>query len=512
MQDYFVQLKHITKIFPGIIANDDISLDIKKGEIYALLGENGAGKSTLMSVLFGLYEPDEGQIFIKGKEVAITSPLKANQLNIGMVHQHFKLVSDQTIAENIILGAEPMKKKFGFINVIDIERANKEVAELSKKYNFEVNPTDMIKDIPVSTRQRVEILKMLYRNAELLIFDEPTAVLAPQEIISLLDIIKSLRDNGKTIILITHKLDEIKQVADRCAILCKGKLIDILNVKDSSTQQMANLMVGREIEIKEKREDVKKGKVILEVEHLGFKDREGINKIDDVSFKIREGEILSIAGVSGNGQVEIADAIANMIKATSGTVKLNGQSINHMTIRERAEAGMAYIPEDRQNVGLILDFPLYENLILKDYFKEPYCSKHGILNFNKFKEQSNELIKNYDIRSSRGCDTTVRSMSGGNQQKAIVAREISLDSSLIIFVQPTRGLDVGAIDNIHNKINELRRQGKAILLISLELDEVMALSDTILVLYSGKVQTIKDAKSLSKNQVGEYMMGVHNNA
>jgi simple sugar transport system ATP-binding protein len=512
MEDYFVQLQHITKVFPGIIANDDISIDIKKGEIYALLGENGAGKSTLMSVLFGLYEPDEGKIFIKGKEVSISSPLKANQLNIGMVHQHFKLVSDQTIAENIILGAEPMKKKWGFIKSIDIERANKEVAALSKKYNFEVNPTDLIKDIPVSTRQRVEILKMLYRNAELLIFDEPTAVLAPQEIISLLEIIKSLRDSGKTIILITHKLDEIKQVADRCAILCKGKLIDILDVKKASTQLMANLMVGHELEVENEREKVNKGKVVLDVRNLCYKDKEGVNKIDDVSFKIHEGEVLSIAGVSGNGQVEIADAISNMIKATSGTIELNGNSIDKLNIRERAEAGLAYIPEDRQNVGLILDFPLYENLILKEYFKEPYCSKHGILNFNEFKKRSDRLIDKFDIRSSNGCDTTVRSMSGGNQQKAIIAREISLTSSLIIFVQPTRGLDVGAIENIHNKINELRKQGKAILLISLELDEVMALSDTILVLYSGKVQTIRDAKDLSKNQVGEYMMGVHNNA
>lgn len=512
MEDYFVQLQHITKVFPGIIANDDISIDIKKGEIYALLGENGAGKSTLMSVLFGLYEPDKGKIFIKGKEEKISSPLIANQLNIGMVHQHFKLVSNQTIAENIILGAEPMKKKWGFINSIDIERANKEVEELSKKYNFEVNPTDLIKDVPVSTRQRVEILKMLYRNAELLIFDEPTAVLAPKEVLSLLEIIRTLRDSGKTIILITHKLDEIKQVADRCAILCKGKLIDILNVKETSTQHMANLMVGREVEVENEREPFNKGKLVLHVQHLSYKDKEGVNKIDDVSFKIHSGEVLSIAGVSGNGQVEIADAISNMINATGGTITLNDECIDKLSIRERAEKGIAYIPEDRQNVGLILDVPLYENLILKEYFKEPYCSKHGILNYYEFKKQSDRLIDKFDIRSSNRGDTIVRSMSGGNQQKAIIAREISLDSSLIIFVQPTRGLDVGAIENIHSKINELRKQGKAILLISLELDEVMALSDTILVLYSGKVQTIKKAEDLSKNQVGEYMMGVHNNA
>ena len=463
-----------------------------------------------MSILFGLYEPDEGEIFIKGEKVVIDSPLEANKLNIGMVHQHFKLVSNQTIAENIILGVEPIKKKWGFIPEVDIQRANKEVAEISKKYNLEVNPTDLISDIPVSTRQRVEILKMLYRNAELLIFDEPTAVLAPQEIISLLEIIKSLRDSGKTIILITHKLDEIKKVADRCAILTKGKLIDILDVKTASIKLMAKLMVGREIENESTREYIKPGKVILEVENLSVKDKDGVTRVNNVSFKIHEGETLAIAGVSGNGQIEIADSIVNMIPISKGTIKLNGKEINNLSIRDRAEMGISYIPEDRQNVGLLLDFTLANNLNLKNYFKEPFCTKHGILNFSEFNKNGEELIKTFDIRSSDGTKTVVRSMSGGNQQKAIVAREISKESSLIIFVQPTRGLDIGAIENIHNKINELRRMGKAILLISLELDEVMALADTILVLYNGIVQTIEKANNLTKNQVGEYMMGVHN--
>ena len=510
MEEYFVQLKNITKTFPGIVANDNISIDIRKGEIYALLGENGAGKSTLMSILFGLYEPDDGQIFIKGKEVVIDSPLEANKLNIGMVHQHFKLVSNQTIAENIILGAEPIKKKWGFIPKVDIERANKEVAEISKKYNLEVNPTDLISDIPVSIRQRVEILKMLYRNAELLIFDEPTAVLAPQEIISLLEIIKSLRDSGKTIILITHKLDEIKKVADRCAILTKGKLIDILDVKSSSTKLMAKLMVGRDISFETTNEIVKQGDVVLEVENLSVKDKDGVVKVDNVSFKVHEGEILAIAGVAGNGQLEIADAIVNMIPLFKGNIKLNNKLINQLSIRERSELGISYIPEDRQNVGLLLDFTLSDNLNLKNYYKEPFCSKHGILNFNEFNISGNDLIKTFDIRSSDGNKTIVRDMSGGNQQKAIVAREIAMQSSLIIFVQPTRGLDIGAIENIHNKIRELRKMGKAILLISLELDEVMSLSDSILVLYNGVVQTIEETNNLTKNQVGEYMMGVHN--
>ena len=510
MNKNFVELKHISKVFPTIVANNDVSLDVKQGEIYAILGENGAGKSTLMSVLFGLYEPTEGEIFIKGEKVNITSPLDANRLHIGMVHQHFKLVDNQTIAENIILGIEPMKRKFGFIPTVDIKKANEDVALLSKKYHLEVNPTDLIQDIPVSTRQRVEILKMLYRDAELLIFDEPTAVLTPQEIESLLEIIKSLRDSGKTIIIITHKLDEIKKIADRCAILRKGKLVEVLDVKNTSTRQMSSLMVGHDISLEIKKEEISYGETVLSIKDISNVDKDGVQVLKKVSFDVRKGEILAVAGVSGNGQVEIADAITGLIDISEGSITVKNQNINNLSIRERSELGMSYIPEDRHDVGLLLDFTLGENLSLKQYYKEPYCNKHGVLDFSKFDDISVDLIDTFDIRCGEDKEKTiVRSMSGGNQQKAIVAREIHSDGDLVIFVQPTRGLDVGAIEIIHKRILELKHQGKAILLISLELDEVLALADTILVIYNGEVQTIEDAKNLSKKKVGEYMMGVH---
>lgn len=510
MNNNFVELRNISKVFPNIVANDDISLEVKQGEIYAILGENGAGKSTLMSILFGLYEPTSGSIYIKGEKVKISSPLDANKLHIGMVHQHFKLVDNQSIAENIILGIEPIKKKFGIFPKVDLESAIKDVTLLSKKYHLEVNPTDLIQDVSVSTRQRVEILKMLYRNAELLIFDEPTAVLTPQEIESLLEIIKSLRDSGKTIIIITHKLDEIKKIADRCAILRKGKLIDVLDVEKTTTKEMASLMVGHDISLQIKKNPKPYGKTVLTVDKISAVNKDGIPTLKDVSFSIREGEILAVAGVSGNGQVEIADAIAGLLSIKKGNISLNGSLINDLSIRERLESGISYIPEDRHNVGLLLDFTLANNLCLKQYYREPFCSKKGVLDFNKFNELSEILIKNYDIRCGEdGPNTIVRSMSGGNQQKAIVAREIHANSDLIIFVQPTRGLDVGAIEIIHQRIAELRNNGKAILLISLELDEIMSLADTILVIYNGEVQTIRDAKELSKEKVGEYMMGVH---
>lgn len=513
MNKNFVELKNISKVFPNIVANDNVSIDVKQGEIYAILGENGAGKSTLMSILFGLYEPTSGEIYIKGEKVKITSPLDANRLHIGMVHQHFKLVDNQSIAENIILGIEPIKKTLKIFSKVDIKKANEDVALLSKKYHLEVNPTDLIQDVAVSTRQRVEILKMLYRNAELLIFDEPTAVLTPQEIESLLNIIKSLRDSGKTIIIITHKLDEIKKIADRCAILRKGKLIDVLDVKSTTTKEMSSKMVGHDISLQIKKNENAFGKTVLSVRNISHKNDEAIQILNKVSFDVRSGEILAIAGVSGNGQVEIADAIAGLIDISEGSISLNGEEINTLSIRERSEKGISYIPEDRHDVGLLLDFTLSENLCLKQYYKEPYCSKHGVLNFDKFNSISKELIDVFDIRCGEDKENTlVRSMSGGNQQKAIIAREIHSNGDLVIFVQPTRGLDVGAIEIIHKRIAELRNQGKAILLISLELDEIMSLADTILVIYNGEVQTIEDAKNLSKEKVGEYMMGVHTHA
>lgn len=508
MSEYIVEMRHVTKRFPGIVANDDVTLKIKKGEILAILGENGAGKSTLMSMLFGMYEPDEGEIFVRGEKVNITSPNEATKLNIGMVHQHFKLVQDYTITQNIVLGIEPIKKRWGFLPYVDLKEANEKVAALSKEYGLEVDPTSKISDITVSVQQRVEILKMLYRDAEILIFDEPTAVLTPQEIEFLLKIIENLRDSGKTIILITHKLEEIKKVADRCAVLCRGKLVDMCDVSTTSTKEMARLMVGREVTFELDKKEASFGAEVLKVENLTVKDKNQFEVVKNVSFSIRSGEVFAIAGVSGNGQVEIADAIAGLMPAAGGKIILNGQDITHMDIRQRTEAGIGYIPEDRQAYGLVLDFTVAENAVLKDYFKPSFCEK-GILKRDQFVTYSNELIEKYDIRSGQGAKTQVRSMSGGNQQKIIIGREIELDPPLIIFVQPTRGLDIGAIERIHEQIIAERDRGKAILLISLELEEVMNCADTIGVIYNGEIKKIKEAKSLTTKEVGEYMMGVH---
>ncbi|MEI3437767.1 MAG: ABC transporter ATP-binding protein [Blautia sp.] len=509
MADYIVEMRHITKRFPGIVANKDVTIQIKKGEIYAILGENGAGKSTLMSMLFGMYEPDEGEIYIRGKKEIISSPRYATQLNIGMVHQHFKLVSNYTIAENIIMGIEPVKKALGIFPYVDIKWANEKIARLSRQYGLEVDPKKVISDINVSVQQRVEILKMLYREAEILIFDEPTALLTPQEIEFLLKIIKGLRDGGKTIILITHKLEEIKKVADRCAILRRGELIDVLDVQSTSTKEMASKMVGREVSFTLDKTPAKFRDVVLDVKNLTVTNEDKFQVVKNVSFSVHGGEIFAIAGVSGNGQVEIADAIAGLMKANSGQILLNGKDITEYSIRKRTLEGIAYIPEDRQTYGLILDFTLEDNLALKNYFKEPF-SRKGILNKKEFETYGEKLIQEYDVRSGQGNRTQVRSMSGGNQQKAIIAREIQQDTPLLIFVQPTRGLDIGAIENIHKQILAERDKGKAILLISLELDEIMNLADTIGVIYNGQIQKIADASTLTTKEVGQFMMGVKN--
>ena len=507
MSEYIVEMRHITKRFPGIIANDDVSISIRKGEVYALLGENGAGKSTLMSMLFGMYEPDHGEILINGNPVVFHSSNDAAAQNIGMVHQHFKLVDNYTVAENIVLGIEPMEKKFGFLPWVDMKKANREIAELSKKYGLEVNPTDRIEDLPVSVRQRVEILKMLYRKAEIMIFDEPTAVLTPQEIDFLLDIIDGLRKDGKTIILITHKIMEIKRIADRCAILRRGALIDVRNVADTSVQEMADMMVGHSVSFSQQKNAPNFRNTVLRVEHLTVQDENRFDVVKDVSFSIRGGEIFAVTGVSGNGQTEIADAIAGMIKITSGTVNLDGKDITNASVRERALSGLSYIPEDRHGVGVVLDFTLRDNLALREYFREPF-SQNGILNHEKFQSYAEELIERYDIRSGQGASTIIRSMSGGNQQKAIIGREIEEKSKLIIFVQPTRGLDIGAIENIHKQILQERDNGAAILLISLELDEIMELADTIGIIYRGELLKIAPAGEMTSHEVGRYMMGV----
>lgn len=507
MANDIIEMKHITKKFPGIIANDDISLSIKKGEIFALLGENGAGKSTLMSILFGMYEPDEGTIHIRGKKEKITSPNYATSLNIGMVHQHFKLVDNYTITENVILGIEPRTRLLGFIPYLNTKKVNKTIKQLSLEYNLEVDPLKKIEEVPVSIRQRVEIIKMLYRKAEILIFDEPTAVLTPQEIESFLEILQGLKKTGKTIILITHKLEEIKKTADRCAILCKGKLVDILNVAQTSTKLMANLMVGRDVSFNLQKTKPNIGKKILEIKNLTILGNEGFTLVKNVNFSIHAGEILALAGVSGNGQLELVEAIMGLIKIKRGSILLNGENIIRNTVKQRILKGISFIPEDRQNDGLIMDFSLSENLILKKYYQTPF-NKRGIINDNECVSYANKLIQQYDIRSSKGAQTLARSMSGGNQQKAIIAREIECDSQLLIFVQPTRGLDIGAIEKIHEQIIEQRNKNKAILLVSLELDEIMKCADTIAVMYNGEMQSIQKASELNYKQVGEYMMGI----
>ena len=507
-QPYAIEMLNITKRFPGIVANDNITLQLKRGEIHALLGENGAGKSTLMSVLFGLYQPEEGVIKKDGQVVQIKDPNDANALGIGMVHQHFKLVSNYTVAENIIMGMEPVKKFLGLIPQVDIKKANRDIRRLSEDYGLEVDPEQIIEKVNVSIRQRVEILKMLYREAEILIFDEPTAVLTPQEIEFLLQIIRNLRDSGKTIILITHKLEEIKQVADRCAILNRGKIVDVLDVASTSTKKMANLMVGRDVSFNVEKSAPRFGETVLKLENVSVHNQDHFEVVKNVSFEVRRGEIFAIAGVSGNGQVELADAVAGLMKVSSGRIFLNGKDITNEAIRKRTEDGISYIPEDRQEYGLVLDFSLRDNLALKSYYKEPFSGKNGVLRTEEFEKYADRLIQEYDIRSGQGSSTQVRSMSGGNQQKAIVGREIELQSDLMIFVQPTRGLDIGAIENIHKQIIAERDKGKAILLISLELDEIMNCADTIGVIYNGAIEKIAPADTLTTNQVGEFMMGV----
>ena len=507
MDEYVVEMRHITKRFPGIVANDDVTIQIRPGEVYALLGENGAGKSTMMSMLFGMYEPDDGEIVVRGETVHFRSSTDATAHGIGMVHQEFKLVNNFTVTENIIMGAEPMTKHLGFIPGIDMKRANKEVAELSERYGLEVNPTDMIEDLPVSTRQRVEILKMLYREADILIFDEPTAMLTPQEIDSLLKIIDELRASGKTIILITHKIEEVRRIADRCAVLRRGKLVGVYDVGSISSQELANLMVGRNVQLTTSKAAPQYKDTVLEVEHLTVRNEDKVEVVKDVSFKIRGGEIFAIAGVSGNGQTEVADAIAGLMEVHSGTIKLCGTDITNMGVRDRVKCGMSYIPEDRQGVGLFLDFTLSQNLGLRRYYKEP-LSKNGILHYDEFDTYADQLIDEYDIRSGQGGKTIVRSMSGGNQQKAIVAREIEEHTPLVIFVQPTRGLDIGAIENIHNAILEERDKGYAVLLVSLDLDEIMQLADTIGVIFGGELLKVADASTMTSQEVGRYMMGV----
>lgn len=500
--DYAVEMLNITKRFKGIVANDNVSIRLKRGEIHALLGENGAGKSTLMSVLFGLYKQDEGIIKVNGIEVNIDNPNTANSLGIGMVHQHFKLVHNFTALENIILGVETVKN-----GVLRMEDARKKVLELSEAYGLEIYPDSLISDLTVGMQQRVEILKMLYRNNDILIFDEPTAVLTPNEIEELIKIMKSLTKEGKSILFITHKLNEIKEAADRCSVLRKGKYIGTIDVKDATKEEMSEMMVGRKIALSVDKTEANPKETILSVRNLNIKpSKSAKNIIKNVSFDVRAGEIVCIAGIDGNGQSELIYALTGLMDLNSGSVKIKGKDISNLSVRKRTLSGIGHIPEDRHKYGLVLDYILGENLILQTYFADRFQNK-GFLKFKEMENYSKSLIEKFDIRSAEGFKTLARSMSGGNQQKAVIAREIDREPDLLIAVQPTRGLDVGAIEYIHKELVNQRDKGKAVLLVSLELDEVMNLSDRILVMFEGEIVANLNPKDLTANELGLYMSG-----
>ncbi|MBQ6899800.1 MAG: ABC transporter ATP-binding protein [Firmicutes bacterium] len=503
MSEYVIEMNNIRKEFPGIVANDDITLQLRKGEIHALLGENGAGKSTLMSVLFGLYQPEAGEIRKNGQTVKINNPNDATALGIGMVHQHFKLIEVFTVLDNIILGAETTNK-LGFLKK---KEARKKVQELSEKYGLKVDLDAKVEDITVGMQQRVEILKMLYRDNEILIFDEPTAVLTPQEIDELMATMKGFAAEGKSILFITHKLNEIMAVADRVTVLRKGKYIGTVNTKDTNKQELSNMMVGRPVQLEVQKEPAQPKDVILKVEGLTVPSKLHKNDaVKNVSFEVREGEILCIAGIDGNGQTELIHGLTGLEKASAGKITLCGQDISGLSIRKRSQAGMSHIPEDRHKHGLVLNYTLEQNMVLQKY-KDPRFQKHGFIKFDEIRKYSEKLIEDYDVRSGQGPVTVSRAMSGGNQQKAIIAREIDRDEPLIIAVQPTRGLDVGAIEHIHGQLIAERDKGKAVLLVSLELDEVMGLADRIIVLYEGEIVGELNPKETNPQELGLYMSG-----
>ena len=499
--EYIIEMLHITKEFPGIVANDDITLRLRKGEIHALLGENGAGKSTLMSVLFGLYKPEAGEIRKNGEVVKIDDPNDATALGIGMVHQHFKLIDVFTVLDNIILGAETTKMGF-----LQRREARKKVQELSERYGLHVDLDAKVEDITVGMQQRVEILKMLYRDNEILIFDEPTAVLTPQEIDELMETMRGFAREGKSILFISHKLNEIMEVADRVTVLRKGKYVGTVDTKDTNKQALSNMMVGRPVQLEVVKDEAHPGETVLKVEHLSVPSHSHKrDAVRDVSFEARAGEILCIAGIDGNGQTELIYGLTGLDKCSAGTVTLCGRDISHASIRHRGE-NMSHIPEDRHKHGLVLDFTLEQNLVLQRY-REPQFQHFGFIRDDQVRGYAQRLIEQYDVRSGQGPVTTARSMSGGNQQKAIIAREVDRDKALIVAVQPTRGLDVGAIEYIHKQLVAERDKGKAVLLVSLELDEVMSLSDRILVMYEGEIVGELDPKTTTVQELGLYMAG-----
>ncbi|MEH7359306.1 ABC transporter ATP-binding protein [Priestia aryabhattai] len=498
--EYVIEMLDIRKEFPGIVANDNITLQVKKGEIHALLGENGAGKSTLMNVLFGLYQPEKGQIRVNGQEVKITDPNVANDLGIGMVHQHFMLVQNFTVTENIILGNEPTRT-----GKINIKKAAQDIQELSNQYGLSVDPYAKIQDISVGMQQRVEILKTLYRGADILIFDEPTAALTPQEITELIQIMKKLIQEGKSIILITHKLKEIMSVCDRCTIIRKGVGVGTVNVQETNPDELAALMVGREVHFKTEKKTATPKEAVLTIKELVVEDSRGVEAVSSLDLSVRAGEIVGIAGVDGNGQTELIEAITGLRKIKSGSVTLKNQELSTLSTRKITESGVGHIPQDRHKHGLVLDYTIGENIGLQTYYQKP-MSKSGILDYKELYKKAKELIAEYDVRTPSEY-TQARSLSGGNQQKAIIAREVDRSPELLIAAQPTRGLDVGAIEFIHKKLIEERDKGRAVLLVSLELDEVMNLSDRIAVIYEGKIVDIVDPKETNEQELGLLMAG-----
>ena len=497
---HVIEMLGIRKEFPGIVANDDIYLRVEEGEIHAILGENGAGKSTLMSILFGLYKADKGVIKVRGKEVSIKSPNDAYALGIGMVHQHFQLVHNFTVAENIILG-----KEGGF--VYDIKKASRKIKEISERYGLQIEPDMVIEDITVGMQQRVEILKMLYRDADILIFDEPTAVLTPQEIDELIEIMKNLAKEGKSIILITHKLDEIKRTAKRCTVIRRGKFIGEVDVASTSAQEMAAMMVGRPVSFVVEKEKREPGEVMLEVKDLNVRNNKGVLGVKDFSLAIRSGEIVGIAGVDGNGQTELVEAITGLRKIESGSVLFKGEDITSLSIKDRNDRGLGHIPEDRQKRGLVLGAPLTTNMVIMDFDRPPF-SRKGLLNQEAIREYSASIVKEFDVRSGEGIDSLAGKLSGGNQQKAIIGREITKDPDVLIAVQPTRGLDVGAIEFIHKALVTQRDKGKAVLLVSFELDEIFNLSDRIAVINAGRLVDIVKTEDTDVHKVGLMMAGI----
>ncbi len=505
---YVIEMLNITKEFPGIKANDNVTLQLKKQEVHALLGENGAGKSTLMSILFGLYQPTKGKIKVKGKEVIIRNPNDANDLGIGMVHQHFKLVHNFTVLENIVLGMESTNK-----GLLKLDDARKEIQALSNKYNLKIDVDSKIEDISVGMQQRVEILKMLYRNADILIFDEPTAVLTPQEIEELMSIIKNFTNEGKSVIIITHKLEEIKQVADRCSVLRKGKYIGTIEVETSSTQEMADMMVGKAVSFDIVKDEPKLGKKVLDVKNLTVMSKDHDKPlVKKANLEIREGEILCLAGIEGNGQTELIYALTGMInEGVEGKVMFNGKDISHDSIYDRTASGIGHIPEDRHKHGLVLDFDVANNLILQSVDEDRFQEK-GFLKKDDIYKHADKQIKRFDIRSGRGSKSVVRGMSGGNQQKLIIGREIERKPKLLIAVQPTRGLDVGAIEAVHKEIIAHRDAGNAVLYVSLELSEVLGISDRIAVIFEGDIVATLAPKDVDEKEIGLYMSGAKRGA